>query len=98
MTHAAANPAKILACSAGGYTRATITYSATVSAPPPSPCTSRPVTNTPIAPAVPATTRPTMNRATDAKSAFRGLPRSDQAPASTIPTTLTASGPANANA
>lgn len=98
ITQAAAKPARMRACSTGGYTRATITYNATVRAPPPRPCTSRPATKTPIVGARPAMSSPTTNKPTDANSALRGLPRSDHAPASTIPTTLTASGPANANA
>ena len=58
----------------------------------------RPATKIPIDGAVPATSKPIVNSTTEAMRAVRGLPRSAQAPADTIPTTLTASGPANANA
>ena len=64
-TQAAANPANMPGCRRGGMILATITYSATVSPPPPRPCTSRPATSCHISTAVPAMTSPPANRATE---------------------------------
>ena len=58
----------------------------------------RPITSVGIVAAMPAITRPMTNNTTAAVSGFRGLERSDQAPAATMPITLVASVPENATA
>ena len=78
--------------------RATTTYSATVTAPVPSPCTRRPATRIGIVVAVPAISRPSANSADEVYSGATGPRRSDQLPASTMPITAVASGPAKASA
>lgn len=66
ITQAAAKAAKIRPCRCGGYSRETTTYSATVSPPAPSPCTSRPMTNCSIVNAKPEMRSPRMNNDTAA--------------------------------
>ena len=69
-----------------------------MSAPVPSPCTTRPATSTGIEGASPLTSTPTVNSTSDTSSAPAGPRRSLHAPAATMPTTELASGAANASA
>ena len=71
-TQAAEKAANTRPWIAGGYTRATTTYSATVCPPAPSPWISRPSTRISIVGASPAITRPTTNSATAAYSGAFG--------------------------
>src|SRR5215475_10148261 len=64
------------------------TYTATMTRPEPKPCTARPSTNTAIAGAAPATSRPAANVASPASSGSRAPRRSATPPEVTIPTTL----------
>ena len=97
-TQAAAKLAKTAGWSKAGKTRPTTTYSPTVRAPPPSPCSTRPATRISIEAAVPHTSRPNENSTRDATSGVTGPRRSLHMPAATMPTTPPASGAAKLRA
>ncbi len=87
-TQLAAKAAMIEGRSRSGYARPTTTYSATITSPPPSPCTARPRTKSHIAPAVPDSTSPAAKAPIPAVSAPSGPRRSAHCPASTMPNRL----------
>ena len=69
-----------------------------MSAPPPSPWSTRPATSTSIVGAVPQATSPSEKRTSDTTSGTPGPRRSLQPPAATMPMTPLASGAANESA
>jgi hypothetical protein len=83
-TQDAANDAITEGRSRSGYASPTTTYSATITSPPPKPCTARPSTNVPIVPAVPLTTSPAAKAAIPAVSGASGPLRSHHWPLTTI--------------
>ncbi len=97
-THPAANAAMMAGRNGSGYARPTTTYSATITSPPPSPCTARPRMNVHIAPAVPDSSSPAAKPAMPVVSGPSGPRRSAHCPASTMPNRLVVKYPENANA
>ncbi|CAM5733931.1 hypothetical protein SALBM311S_11265 [Streptomyces alboniger] len=97
-TQLAAKAAMMAGRNRSGYARPTTTYNATITSPPPSPCTARPRMNSHIAVAVPANSSPAAKAAMPVVSAPSGPLRSDHCPASTIPNRLVVKYPENANA
>lgn len=97
-THAAEKAASTDGRSASGYARPTTTYNATITSPPPIPCTPRPTTNSHISGAHPATTSPAPNVAIPVNRGTSGPLRSHHSPDSAIANRLAVKYAEKANA
>lgn len=85
-TQEAANAAMTVGRSRSGKARLTVTYSATITSPPPTPCTARPSTKIHIVTAVPDSTSPAANPTMPVASGGSGPRRSHHWPEPTMPT------------
>ncbi len=97
-TQAAENAANTAGRSRSGNARPTTTYSATITSPPPRPCTARPATNIHMFTAVPAVTSPAANTAIPLNSGASGPRRSHHCPETTIASSVVVKYAENANA
>ena len=95
-TQAALIQPKTRGRASSGYTAATTTYSATTSAPAPSPETARPTSRAGNDVAVPQTTRPPANRVIPAVNGQVGPRLSARPPATTMPSRLAVRNSENA--